>query len=122
MRILVLIALGAYLAAGQTRDFLTADEVDQVRLAQEPNVRLKLYVGFAKERVALIEQLVAKEKAGRSAHIHDTLDDYAKIIEAIDTVSDDALRKGADITEGMAMVADAERSFATRLHKVAESE
>lgn len=118
MRALCVLIFGACLASAQTRDFLTADEVDQVRLAQEPNMRLKLYVAFAKERVALVEQLVAKEKAGRSALIHDTLDDYAKIIEAIDTVSDDALRKNADITEGIAAVAEAEKLFAERLRKV----
>ncbi|MEP7363256.1 MAG: hypothetical protein ABI972_08370 [Acidobacteriota bacterium] len=122
MRAFVMFFLGACLATAQTRDFLTADEVDQVRLAQEPNLRLKLYVTFAKEGVALIEQLVAKEKPGRSALIHDTLDDYAKIIEAVDTVSDDALRKGGDITEGMAAVAEAEKDFAARLHKVADAE
>ena len=41
-----------------------------------------------------------KEKAGRSLLIHDTLDDYAKIIEAIDVVSEDALKKKRDIAEG----------------------
>lgn len=121
MRALLIFTLAVTTAAAQPRDFLTADEVDQVRLAQEPNLRLKLYLGFAKERVALIEQLAAKEKAGRSALIHDTLDGYTKIIEAIDTVSDDALRRNLDITEGMDAVAGAERDFAARLRKVEES-
>jgi hypothetical protein len=122
MRPLLFLLIGACFAGAQTRDFLTADEVDQVRLAQEPNLRLKLYMTFAKERVALIEQLVAKEKAGRSALIHTTLDDYTKIIEAVDTVADDALRKGADIAEGMTAVTEAEKDFAARLHKVEDSQ
>ena len=122
MRPFLFLLVGACLAGAQTRDFLTADEVDQVRLAQEPNLRLKLYMTFAKERVALIEQLVAKEKAGRSALIHTTLDDYTKIIEAVDTVADDALRKGADITEGMTAVTEAEKDFGARLHKVEDSQ
>jgi hypothetical protein len=121
MRALIVLAVTACLGWGQQRDFLTADEVDQVRLAQEPNLRLKLYVTFAKERVALVESLVAKEKAGRSGMIHDTLDDYTKIIEAIDTVADDALRRGMDIKEGMGAVADAEKEFAERLKKVEEA-
>lgn len=106
----------------QERDFLTADEVDQVRLAQEPNERLKLYIGFAQQRVALIEQAVAQEKAGRSKLIHDLLEDFTRIIEAIDTVSDDALKRKVDIAAGLKIVADANQSMLARLEKVRESE
>lgn len=120
----LLLFLAADLAPGQvtTRDFLTADEVDQVRLtAQDPNARLTLYSHFAKLRVDMLKQAVAKEKAGRSGFIHQTLEDYTKIIEAIDTVADDALKRGATLTEGMTAVVDAEKTMLADLQQIEES-
>ena len=49
------------LAQDQDRDFLTPDEVEQIRDAQEPNQRLMLYVRFAKMRMDIIQNYLAKE-------------------------------------------------------------
>jgi len=117
----VLLIFAAGLCA-QDRDFLTADEVDQVRQAQDPNDRLKLYLGFAKMRVALVEQLVSREKPGRSALIHDTLEDYQHIIEAIDTVTDDALKRKLLVQEGVTAVAAAEKEMVASLKKVQDAQ
>jgi hypothetical protein len=119
------LAIGLIFAAGgcaQERDFLTADEVDQVREVQEPNLRLKLYVQFARQRLALLQQYLSKEKPGRSALIHDTLEDYTHIIEAIDTVADDALVRKVSLDVGMKEVASAEAEMLTALQKVEDSE
>ncbi len=107
--------------AQEDRDFLTPDEVEQVREAQEPNERLALYVHFAKQRIDLVENYLAKEKPGRSIFIHNTLEDYSHIIEAIDTVADDALRRHAQIDKGLLAVLNAEKDFLEKLNKIQDS-
>jgi hypothetical protein len=101
------------------RDFLTADEVDRLREAQEPDDRIKLYLLFARQRVDLVTQLFAKEKTGRSILIHDTLDQYTNIIEAIDTVVDDALAHKRTVT-ALPALAKTERELITKLEKLSE--
>jgi hypothetical protein len=105
----------------QQRDYLTSDEVDQVRLVQEPNDRIKLYLQFAQKRIDLVDQLLSRKKSGRSILIHDTLDDYAKIIEAIDTVGDDAIRRKLPIDKGMTEAAKSEKEFLAKLNKIEPS-
>jgi hypothetical protein len=103
-------------------DFLTDAEIEQVRLAQEPNERLTLYVGFARQRLDELKQLVKESKPGRAAMIHDLLDEYGQIIDAIDTVSDDALGRKADISLGTKAVASAEKGFLPVLEKIRDSQ
>src|ERR1700748_2741778 len=105
----LLVAASAALPALAQKEFLTQDEVEKVREAQAPNDRLKLYVLFARQRLDQFQQLMAKEKPGRSLMIRQLLEDYTNIIDAIDTVSDDALRRKADIAEGANAVSAGEK-------------
>lgn len=121
MKRLLLFAVGSLLiawpAAAQT-DFLTADEVEKVREAQLPNDRLKLYVLFARQRIDELEKLLAKEKKGRSAVARELIEQYTQIIDAIDTVSDDALKRKVAISEGSTAANAAEKTFLTKLQKI----
>ncbi len=100
------------------KDFLTADEADQVRLAQDPNDRLKVYLTFARQRVDMIEQALKKDKPGRSGLVHEYLEEYTKIIEAIDIVTDDALRRKVVIDEGMNAIVKGEKTLLESLKKI----
>ena len=117
--IATLIASSACLA--QERDFLTPDEADQIREIQEPNKRLAIYLKFAQLRMEMLKQSLASTKPGRSIFIHDTLEDLTRVIEAIDTVSDDAIRRKVDIDLGLAQVIQAEKAIADELKKVIDA-
>jgi len=108
----------AAVCLAQDRDFLTPDEVEQVRDAQDPNDRLALYIHFATQRIDMLENYLAKEKPGRSIFIHNTLEDYSHIIEAIDTVSDDALKRHKEIDKALIAVLNAEKDFLDKLNKI----
>ncbi len=103
------------------KDFLTADEVDQVREAQEPNARLKLYLTFAQQRLDQVQSLVKDQKPGRAGMIHDLLEQYNSIIDAIDTVSDDALQRKLAIDLGMKEVTKYEAGFLPVLEGIRDS-
>lgn len=122
MKIGLMVIVPAILATGipalAQRDFLTSDEVEKVREAQEPNDRLKLYVLFARQRLDQLQRLLQKDKKGRSLTARELLEDYTSIIDTLDTVSDDALKRGADNSLGANAVREAEHKFLTQLQTI----
>jgi hypothetical protein len=126
LRVGASLVLWALCAAGlchaQDRDFLSPNEVAQIRETQEPNERLALYVKFARQRLDLIQNYLSKDKPGRSIFVRNYLDDYTHIIEAIDTVSDDALKHHKDLGKGTLAVLNAEKEFLEALNKIQDSD
>jgi hypothetical protein len=112
--IVLLLAIPAF----AQKDFLTNSEIEQVREAQEPVARIKLYLLFAKQRLDQVQSLMAKNRAGRSGEIRQLLQDYTSIVDAIDTVSDDALVRKNDVTTAPAFISDGEKKFLDQLQKI----
>ena len=100
------------------RDFLTEHEIDVIREAQEPNQRIETYLSFARLRLELIKQKLAVEAAGRSVDIHRNLEEYLKIIEAVDTVVDDALVRDVDLAKSIELITTQETGFLAALKDI----
>lgn len=117
--IAALLLAGALVA--QNRDFLMADEIDQIREAQDPNARIALYAKFARQRVDLVKNLLSKDRSGRSVMIHDALEDYSKILDAVDVVTDQALTHKVDVQTGLNTLAREERGMLQVLRQIRDS-
>jgi hypothetical protein len=105
---------------GGGRDFLTPHEADLIRVAQEPNDRIEQYLQFARLRLELVRQTLLKEDAARSKLIHQNLEEYGRIIEAVDLVVDDAAADKIDVNKGLGILAEREKEFMATLEKMQE--
>jgi hypothetical protein len=83
---LCVIGLWTGAQAQKHHDPLTSREVDQMRdSAQEPNRRIDLLIGFARERVMAIDRLSSATNTGTTK---DGLDDAAKLTELLGDLAD----------------------------------
>ncbi len=115
--IILLLALPAF----AQKDILTDTEIDKVREAQEPIARIKLYLSFANQRLDQLRSMMAKDRPGRSGEVRQLLEDYTSIIDAIGTISDDALVRKTDVSTAPAVITGEEKKFLDQLTKVQAS-
>ena len=118
---LILIALLLTAATGfaqqRRHDPLNDLEIDKIRdSAQEPEVRLKLYVEFARARLEKMQQTYADPKATdrdtqTKAALQDFIDIYDELQDNVDTFAD---RKD-DLRKALKPVIEADTEFASKL-------
>jgi hypothetical protein len=121
--------IGLALAAGALgqeylgeKDFLTQHEIDIIRETQEPNERVATYLHFAALRIELVSQLLAKNEEGRGGKIHDNLEQYGRILEAIDAVVEDGLVRDVDLAKAYEAQLAEEAEFLAKLKAIEDSE
>jgi hypothetical protein len=104
-------------------DPLNPVETDQLRdTAQEPNRRLKLYVGFARARLTSIDQVLADPKAkDRAKQLHDLLEDFAALADEIADNVDTYHGEHWDMRKSLKLVIEGDSEFQVKLKQLSQT-
>lgn len=112
----LLLATGA---AGQRnhRDPLTPPEVDKIRdSAMEPEIRLKLYVEFARVRLDKLQQARSDPKAtDKDEQTRTALQDFMDVYDELNVNVDTFADRGNDIRKALKPVIEADTEFGAKL-------
>ena len=103
--------------AENKRDPLTDAEIDQLRdTAQEPDLRLKLYVTFSRARLAALDQVRTDPKiTDRALATHDGLQDFLDVYDELNENVDTYVDRKADLRKILKIVIDADTEFQAKL-------
>jgi len=119
-------ALALLLAPGlaQSRhDPLTAPEIDQLRdTAMEPDLRLKLYIKFARARLVSLEQARSDSKTtDRGQETHDRLEDFLNVYDELNENIDTYVDRKSDLRKVLKVVIDADTEFQAKLRALRDA-
>jgi len=121
--LVVLTCSPAQYGVAQHHDPLNDKEVDQMREAADyPDKRLEIMAGFARARLASIEQLRADPKSAkdRPTQIHDLLQDFTSLLDEIDDNIDMYASHKTDMRKGLKLVIEANSEWQLQLRKLKE--
>jgi hypothetical protein len=103
--------------AGQHRDALTDPEIDQLRdTALDSDLRLKLYVTFARNRLITLEQARSDPKTtDRGLATHDGLQDFLDVYDELNDNVDTYVGRKSDLRKVLKIVIDGDTEFQAKL-------
>jgi hypothetical protein len=109
--------------AQRHRDPFTRPEIDQIRdTSWEPQLRLSLYVKFARARLTDMEQLRGDPKTkNRAQQTHDRLDDFLLIYDELNDNIDTYMERKNDIRKPLKVIIDADTEFQAKLRALKEA-
>jgi chromosome segregation ATPase len=121
--VLLAISLLSTAWAQRRRDPLTPLEADQLRdAAQEPIDRLKLYIEFARTRLASLEQMRADPKVtDRAQQTHDRLQDFLDVYDEMNDNIDTFVGRKSDLRKPLKAVIEADTEFQAKLRALKSS-
>lgn len=105
------------------RDPFTQAEIDQIRdTSWEPQLRLGLYVKFARARLVGMEEMRADPKTkDRAQQTHDKLDDFLLIYDELNDNIDTYVDRKNDIRKPLKVVIDADTEFEAKLRALKDA-
>jgi len=118
------VALLIFPAAAQRRnDPLTPLEIDQLRdAAQDADIRLKLYVTFARARLDALDKARAEAKAADRGQVtHDRLQDFLDLYDELDDNINTFVDRKADLRKVLKVILDADNEFQAKLRALKQA-
>jgi hypothetical protein len=111
------------LCAQRRHDPLSPLEVDQLRDAMlDPDIRLKLFVKFARDRMTTLEQMRANPKtADRPHRTHDMLEDFLAVYDELNDNVDMYVERKDDIRKALKQIIEADTEFQSKLRAIKDS-
>ncbi len=105
------------------RDPFTPPEIDQIRdTSWEPDLRLPLYVKFARARLVGMEQMRSDPKTkDRAQQTHDHLDDFLLIYDELNDNIDTYVDRKNDIRKPLKVIIDADTEFQAKLRALRDA-
>ncbi len=109
--------------AQRSRDPLNPNEADQLRdAAQEPAARLKLYIQFARTRLASLEEVRSDPKVtDRGKQTHDRLQDFLDVYDEMNDNIDTFVERKSDLRKPLKAVVEADTEFQAKLRALKSS-
>src|SRR5271166_2630506 len=119
----IFLLVAALCAAQRHRDPFTQPEIDQIRDASwEPEMRLSLYVKFARARLVTLEQMRSDPKTkDRPQQTHDKLDDFLLIYDELNDNIETYVERKDDIRKPLKLIIDADTEFQAKLRALKDA-
>ena len=114
---LLFLTLAPLGAAQRREDPLTQPEIDQLRdTAVEPELRMKLYVQFARSRLVALEQMRSDPKTTDRAHqTHNMLADFVAVYNELNDNLDNFVERRSDLRKALKWVTEGDTEFQAKL-------
>lgn len=124
LTLLMLLAVSTATALTEKPDFLSDEEEDKVRDAQDPTARIVLYLDFAQNRLEKIENFRSKPmdpEYDNGAYIDHLLDEYISITDALKNWIQEQYDRRADMRKGLTKVLEGGPRQLAELRRIKES-